>query len=280
MHKRVQYEDFNEKWKQQVQHSESLRVHDDKTEQDFWRRFMQRKSHYAPDPSSRQVAAYLQKLILKENIQSVLELGPGWGNYTLDLAKVSKTVTCEDISEDVLDFIEKTSRENNLNNVNSVHNKWEDFSSSIKYDLIFGYNCFYRMEDLSLAFEKMNRCAGKLCAVGMNTGIAPPWIQKMYNNGAEVSWEWKDYIYFVNVLYQMGIDPEVRIFPFTKQLYYENIEELVKGECSRLKPGTYDTHEAQQILSEYFQRHDNGSYTAKVNYRGGLVMWRPVKIEN
>lgn len=280
MHKRVQFEDFNEKWKKQVQQSESLRMHDDQAEQDFWKRFMAQKSQYAPDASSRPIAAYLQQLIVREGIQSVIELGPGWGNYTLDLARACKEVTCVDISQDVLHYIEKIAHENSLTNIQSVYTKWEDFSSSSKYDLVFGYNCFYRLENLATAFWKMNEYANKLCVVGMNTGIAPAWIQELYQNGAEVFWEWKDYIYFVNVLYQMGIDPEVRIFPFTKELCYESLEALVAGECSRLKPGTYDPKTAEKILLRYFKQNEDGNYTAHTSFRGGFVMWRPVTMEN
>ena len=59
MKERVVFQDFNTLWAQQVAASEAPRMKDDQEEQEFWRRFMARKEGYAPDPSSRPVAAAL-----------------------------------------------------------------------------------------------------------------------------------------------------------------------------------------------------------------------------
>ena len=249
-------------------------MHNDQAEQDFWRQFMAKKGQYAPDPSSRPVAAFLQGKIAELGIQSVLELGPGWGNYTLDFAQSCKEVACVDISKDVLDYIEQTGAQQGFHNITSHHVKWEEFVSPRQYDLVFGYNCFYRLEDLAAAFWKMNRSADVLCVAGMNTGIAPPWFHELEQSGASVSWEWKDCIYFVNILYQMGIDADVKIFPFTKQLRYASKEELLARECGKLKAGHYDPKAAEEILLKHFQQNDQGEFTAQAHYRSALVMWQ------
>lgn len=113
---------------------------------------------------------------------------------------------------------------------------------------MFGYNCFYRQGDLADCFARMTRAANKLCVAGMNTGLAPAWVRELDEAGGRVSWEWKDYIYFVGVLYQMGIDANVMVLPFEKELVYPDTDALVRGECARCAPGAIDPDTARDIL--------------------------------
>ena len=262
MKERVVFQDFNTLWAQQVAASEAPRMKDDQEEQEFWRRFMARKEGYAPDPSSRPVAAALLEQMARSGVETALEFGPGWGNYTIDLARACHQIACVDISQDVLDFIIKLSTEQGFQNITTYHSKWEEFSSSQPYDLVFGYNCFYRQADLRACFARMDRYARKLCVAGMSTGLAPQWGHDLDTAGFNVSWEWKDYIYFVGVLYQMGIDPDVKILPFTKEFVYPNEEALVQGECSRLKLDGRRAEEIRDILLRSFRRRADGSLRA------------------
>ena len=276
MKERVVFQDFNTLWAQHVASSESLRMKDDREEQNFWQRFMARKDSYAPDPSSRPVAAALLERMAKFGVKTALEFGPGWGNYTIDLARVCRQVACVDISQDVLDFVLKIGAKQDCQNITTYHSKWEDFSPDRPYDLVFGYNCFYRQADLRACFARMARCAQKLCVAGMNTGLAPQWVHDLDAAGFKVSWEWKDYIYFVGVLYQMGIDPDVQILPFKKEFIYPDEDALVKGECSRLKLDEQNAGEIQDILLHNFQRREDGSLWAEAHYRSALVSWIPI----
>ena len=209
-------------------------------------------------------------------VETALELGPGWGNYTLDLARLCREVACVDISRDVLDFILRIGEEQGCRNIRTFHEKWEDFVPGRTYDLVFGYNCFYRQADLAGCFARMDAAAGKLCVAGMNTGLAPAWVRELDAAGGRVSWEWKDYIYFVGVLYQMGIDANVVILPFEKELCYPDADALVRGECARCAPGAVDGETARAILCRHFTQRPDGSWRANVKYRSGVVWWTPV----
>lgn len=278
MKNRVSLPDFNMLWSSHIKQSTALRMSDDRAEEEFWKKFMQRKSGYAPDFSSRQVMKKLLPLFQSHQIETALEMGPGWGNYTIDLAKFCREVTCVDISQDVLDFILRIGAEQGCGNLHPVHAKWEEYTPEHTYDLVFGYNCFYRQADLADCFARMNRAADKLCVVGMNTGIAPAWIHELEEAGGEVSWEWKDYIYFVGILYQMGIDPNVMILPFDKELSYPDRAALIRGECARCKSGTITPETAGEILCRHFTQKEDGSWHACAHYRSGVVWWTPVKL--
>lgn len=90
-----------------------------------------------------------------------------------------------------------------------------------------------------------------------------------------MSWEWKDYIYFVGVLCQMGIDANVLVLPYEKELVYPDTDALVRGECARCAPGAMDPDTAKDILCRHFKREADGSWRAAVRYRSGVVWWTP-----
>lgn len=275
MKQRIPMTDFNCQWARQVTQSTSVRMKDDQVEQDFWKSFMARKNGHSPDASSRQVVAWMLPLLRKYQIETALEFGPGWGNYTIDLAKCCRELDCVDISKDVLDFILKIGQEKGCTNIGTFHTKWEEFTPQRKYDLVFGYNCFYRQSNLADCLRRMNDAADKLCIVGMNTGLAPLWAHELEEAGCSVRWEWKDYFYFAGTLYQMGIDPNVTILPFTKELSYTDIEALIQGECRRLAPDSDIPDNAMEILSRHFQQQENGSWQASLSLRSGIVWWKP-----
>lgn len=272
----VVFQDFNALWAEHIAANPSPRMTDDQEERNFWRRFMARKTGYMPDPSSRPVAEVLRELMARYAVETALELGPGWGNYTIDLAKACRRLDCVDISRDVLDFILRIGEEQGCRNITVHHGKWEDFPAERRYDMAFGYNCFYRQADLRACFERMDRCAGKLCVAGMNSGLAPQWVHELDAAGYPVAWEWKDYIYFVGVLYQMGIHPNVIVLPFTKTFVYPDEQALVEGECARLKMEPRRPDEILDILLRSFQQGEDGSFRAEAAYHSALVFWKPV----
>ncbi len=272
MKARIPMTDFAAQWAAHIEESSALRMKDDTAEQAFWKRFMQTRS-YAPDASSRQVLAYLRPLFAQYAIETALEIGPGWGNYTLDLAACCREVACVDLSAEVLDFIRRTGAAHGLHNLTTYQSKWESFVPDQRYDVVFGYNCFYRQADLPDCFARMQRAARKLCVAGMNTGLAPVWAHELEAAGAQVRWEWKDYMYFVGVLYQMGIDPNVRVLPFTRSLSYPDLDALVQGECARCDCTAFDPKQAADILCRHFSEQPDGSWTAEVSFRSGIVWW-------
>ncbi len=324
MKARIPMTDFAQQWTAQIQQSTSSRMKEDAAEQEFWKQFIHTKT-YAPEASSRQVLAFLRPLFAAHQIETALEIGPGWGNYTLDLAAICTEVACVDISQDVLHFILETGAAHGYHNLTTYPVKWEAFEPDQQYDLVFGYNCFYRQEDLAdcfsrmqrtarklcvagmntglapfepdqqydlvfgyncfyrqedLAdcFSRMQRTARKLCVAGMNTGLAPIWVHELEQAGAKIHWEWKDYIYFVGVLYQMGIDPNVRILPFQKTLTYPNTADLIRGECARCGCPDLAPELAEPILCRHFTQQPDGSWSAPLRFRSGIVWWEPKQI--
>ena len=271
----AQFESFNALWRNHVESSEQLRMRDDQAEREFWRKFMARKTGYAPTPSSIQVVErFLLPQIRILGIETVLEWGPGWGNYTIPLAQNCRRVDCVDISPDVLAFLEKIGREQGCQNIHTIQSKWEDYRSEERYDLVFGYNCFYRQVDLAECLLRMNRAAKKLCVAGMSSGLAPIWVRELAQAGMPRSWEWKDYPYFAGVLYQMGIFANVTVFPYKHEYVYGDMETMLREECGRW--AEEHREQAEKILRRHFTQAEDGTWHGTAQYHSGLVWWAPV----
>ena len=267
--------DFDAVWGEKVRASAMERIHDDALEQNFWKQYIENKSGYAPDPSSRCVLRRLLPILESHGVETALEIGPGWGNYTMDLARFCRSVDCVDISADILDYIRRIGAEQGLTNIGVHHKKWEDFREEKAYDLVFGYNCFYRQESLRECFTGMSRAAKKLCVAGMNNGPTPPWTRDLRAAGVRIREDWKDYIYFVNVLYQMGYQPQLVVLPFEKPLRYASMEELIRREIAAGTEDGYDRTAAEAIARRYFRETEDGSFTGSTNIHCALVCWDP-----
>ena len=199
----IQEIDFAGLWREELKNQEgtySLRMTDDAAERAFWHSFMEKKDVYKQDGWAARITPVLRELILPRCPETILEIGPGWGNFTAELAECCRQLSCLDISPDVLSFLkEKVPQKEGKPEIRPICSKWEDCVPEKTYDVVFGYNCFYRMLDLKDCIRKMNAAAGKLCVMGMGTG------------------ERKIYLYFVNLLFQMGIAAEVRVIPLDEE---------------------------------------------------------------
>lgn len=284
----VEMPDFNKMWAEALKREDgtwSPRQRDDGEERAFWKRFMEKKHGYVQDDSARQITERLRKLLEGVRRDTILEIGPGWGNYTVGLSKLCRRLTCVDLSPDVLNFIERITQEEQCRNVETVCAKWEDYTEQEQYDVVFGYNCFYRMHDLRACMEKMNRVARELCIMGMGMGEMPPAYLEMERElGLSFHFGKKDYIYFVNILYQMGIDGALTVLPFQRRQVYDSWEEAVRQETRFLRGQEEALHgrraEIEEILRRHLIRRGDGAWEAVHQFRGALLSWQPAEVRD
>ena len=83
------------------------------TEREFWRRRVQ-AGLPPPDDYAVPVLAALLELAEAAGVSSVLEIGPGWGNYTLPLCRRFDRVACVDLSPDNLRWLSRAAEAEGL----------------------------------------------------------------------------------------------------------------------------------------------------------------------
>jgi ubiquinone/menaquinone biosynthesis C-methylase UbiE len=248
---------------------------DDAEEQKFWSQFIQSKSMDYQDeysiPINKLLIEVLDEYTSKDYFKTILELGPGWGNYLKTLLETGLDYTCTDISEDVLHYIKRKARLQGKE-IKTIHSKWEDFEAYKKYDVVFAYNCFYRIADIKEALAKINRVGNKLRVIGMTSGPEKPHYKTLANQGFKIAFDRRDYIFFINILYQMGIDVNTRIIPLERTYQYNSKSKLLEKETSRIIDKGYDQNQVYEALVPHITIKNN-TYCYTHDFNAVLIYW-------
>ncbi|MBB6732127.1 class I SAM-dependent methyltransferase [Cohnella zeiphila] len=252
------------------------RMTNDEQEEAFWREMMEKKRGATDDSMEALRLALLRYL---EPTDHVLEIGPGWGNYSFAAAEKAASLTCLDSSRSVLDFLREESSRRNLRVTRFVHAKWEEFRPEEPFDVVFGINCYYRMRKIDQALIRMNNAAKRLAIVGLTSGPEKPHLWEIHRQlGCRIKFKRKDYIYLMNLLYELGIDANCQIVELERVYRYETEEQLIRDNLRPIMDENYDRKAAVDILLRYVTRH-KGEYIYPHRFKAALLYWKPEPID-
>ena len=276
---------------------QDIRIDNDDEEKKFWKRYIGRhienegfnveKFEANIDDYSGKIREKVLEILKDFKIETTLEIGPGWGNYTFDLAGLSREMTCLDLSEDNLEYIKTVADLKNVKNIKYSNKKVEEANID-SYDLIFGYNCFYRMYDLDKVLEEIDKKSKKIAMIGMATGVEPK-----YNNLFEeklnlpMDWRENDYIYLTMILYSKGVDVNQIVIKNKRKYTFDSIESILKHESVRIDYKTLPldlfsknkTKEEEKLYSEIkdvllqYYKYEDGKYVYEYEFNSMLLYW-------
>ena len=90
------------------------------------------------------------------------------------------------------------------------------------------------MYEIKATLYHMNRLARKRAIIGMTTGPIQPHYEKLYEKyGYDIKFPRRDYIEFLNLLYEMDIYADCQIIPLERVYEYESYEQLVTTQSKR-----------------------------------------------
>lgn len=225
------------------------------------------------DPYAARIFQELQKSIDPQH--SVLEIGPGWGNYTFPLADRVDKLTCVDSSESMLQYLQQCMP--HQKHVSYVHAKWERLEKDDiePHDIVLGVNCFYRMYEIKAALGHMNRLATKRAIIGMTTGPIQPHYERLYEKyGYTIKFPRRDYIEFLNLLYEMDIYADCQIIPLERVYTYESYEQLVTAQSKKILNTDVLQAHIEESLEPFIEEKD-GRYYYRHDFHAALVSWQP-----
>jgi ubiquinone/menaquinone biosynthesis C-methylase UbiE len=178
--------------------------------------------------------ARLKKIISKLGVNPsdmILDIGSGPGALAIPLAQSVQQVTAIDISEVALAHLEARAGKEGLSNVACINKRWEDIKLGIdikQYDIIVA-SYMLTMLDLTAALDKMNRAAKRAVYIFDTAGKKYHHFQELWPRlRGEKFIVSPDYIYVVNVLYQMGIYANVDISEYEQVQKYPTLDEAVQ----------------------------------------------------
>ncbi len=256
----------------------SNRMIHDEAEEGFWHSFMEKKKQMGGDYINSYAYRIQEELLtLLHTNDRVVEIGPGWGNYTFCVAENVKHLTCVDSSQSVINFLSDESEKHQLNNVSFINDKWEHISMKESYDVVFGVNCYYRISNIEESLLKMNKVASRLAIVGMTSGPEKPhYVDLHREQGYSIKFRRRDYIHLQNILYQLGIMANCKIIEIPSVSTYPSYESLIRDNVSKILTKDYSKQEVEQALSPYIIEKD-GRYEYPYTFHAALIYWKPIK---
>jgi len=144
-----------------------------------------------------------------DQCESILDVGCGVGNLSLKLAERLKVVYSLDFSPVMLEQLEKNAKELEILNINTINKSWYDSWDEIPCADIVIASRSMEVKDMKFALEKLNQKAYKRVYLTYKVGgsFLDDNILKVLKKEIVKK---PDYIYILNILYQMGITASVQ----------------------------------------------------------------------
>lgn len=173
------------------------------------------------------VDLFIQELPLEPSL-SVLDIGSGPGTLALPIARQVSRVTAIDFSLGMLEVLSQHAKEEKIENVQTIQCSWEDDwqdKGIIPHDIAIASRSV-GVEELEPALYKINSYAKKYVFISDRIGATPfeagafEAIGRPFEPGP-------DYIYTVNMLYKMGIYPNVTLLKPNPVSTYPSAEDAL-----------------------------------------------------
>ena len=212
----------------------------------------------------------LQWFISKLNTDpesTILDIGSGPGVLAVPLAKKVKQVTAIDTSTVALKHLEEKAKKEGLNNIKCVGKKWEDIElgKDIKQHDIVVASYSLTMLDLIEALSKMSKAAKRAVYIFEAAGEKYWHYQELWPRlyGEEFVPS-PDYIYIVNVLYQMGIYANVEASEYEIRQRFSTIDEAVQQWQENLNVTTLQaTQTIRDHLLKTLEKEEDGLWSKR-----------------
>jgi SAM-dependent methyltransferase len=161
---------------------------------------------------------------------SVLDIGCGPGTLALPVAACTRQVTAIDFSGKMLKILADRAAELGLHNITTRQISWDDNwrQQGIKPHDVAIASRSLAVHDLKKALTRLNSFATSRICITDRVRHGPKDPDAFAAVGRELP-AGPDYIYTVNLLYQMGILPTVDYIPLEKSMKYRSFDEAVAG---------------------------------------------------
>lgn len=223
--------DWNEVWKKQMlRHSKGNGGKDCAL---FWRK--ESAAQYwkmVQETQKRRIEKTIKGIALQSKSR-VLDIGSGPGVLAIPLAKRVDHVTTVDPSDGMIRVLKEKMVEEKIHNICCVRKRWEDIDIerdlNAPYDIVVA-SLSLGMFDIKASVRKMMDACSRQVYLYWFAG-EPSWDTHSRNlmtllHGSDFQPMPRSDVLF-NVLYQMGIYPHIRVFPYQHINVFSGMEEAV-----------------------------------------------------
>jgi len=234
--------DWNSLWRE----SRRQRTWQGKTRDDW----NQRAAGFARrNVASQYTLEFISRLALRPEM-TVLDMGAGPGTLAIPLARQVQKVTAVDFSRQMLDRLAERCHADGITNIESINGSWEDDWRALGlgvYDLVIASRSL-AVDDLRGALGKLNASARELVVIADRVGCGP-FDPAIFTAVGREFVPGPDYIYTINVLYQMGIYARLDFIEIQEPKVFESRQAAIDS-CAWMLHQL--TASEQESLGSYF----------------------------
>ncbi|WP_135605658.1 class I SAM-dependent methyltransferase [Methanococcoides sp. NM1] len=246
--------DWNEIWKKLVDSQQSSNHKSSHTSlwdskenaERFWKRSLENRGR---------VEKTINELPITADSR-ILDIGAGPGSLAIPLAERVFHVTAVEPAKGMIDVLQENIKTYGIDNISCVNERWEDLD--VENDLYGSYDVVIAsfslgMPDIQDAIRKMEAASSKYICLYWFAGESP-W--EYHSRILHPALYGKEYVagpkcdVLYNVLYNMGIYPDMHVFPLEYTNRFSSIDEAVDEFRSRYE---IDTQQQETILHDYLQ---------------------------
>jgi len=170
------------------------------------------------------------KLMNPEPSWTVLDMGCGAGTLAIPLADKVKHITAVDFSEKMIEILNEEACKRGITNIDTINSSWTDNWAKkgiAGYDVAIASRSL-AVDDVKSAIVKLNNAARRRVIISTVAGDGPFDRQMFLAVGREYR-ESIDYIYFYNLIYQMGIHASLDFIPVDDSKTWESHAEACES---------------------------------------------------
>lgn len=235
------------------------------------------KSFAGRNKSAAYVDIVLSHMPLEPSF-TVLDIGSGPGTLAIPMAKKVQSVTAIDFSREMLNTLNEIAREEEIGNIQTVQCAWEDdwqLKGLQPHDVAVASRSM-GVKDLEAALYKIDRYGTRYVFLTDRIG-STPFDEGAFKAIGRPFFPGPDYIYTLNILYTMGIYPNVSILKLEQVTEYASLTEAINSYSWMFHGITPQENKAlEKYLTEKIIHSQNGRVTVRRDSppQWALIWWK------
>jgi len=205
-----------------------------------------------------------------DNCETVLDVGCGVGNLSLKIAPKVKHLYALDFSPMMLEQVKKNASKNDIFNISTINKSWYDSWEDLEnVDIVIASRSM-EVKDMQNALEKLNNKANKRVYLSYKVG-GSFLDENILKTIKKKTVKKPDYIYLLNILYQMGINASIQFLNSEgRTSMYTDVESFIKSVSWSL--GELSAEETHG-LENYFEHLSDEDKKQNEFVRWALISW-------